>query len=84
MSANQASRVGPRFRGGTALSWERRFELDVWYVDHCSLWLDLRILLMTLLVVLGGRGTNQPGFATMTEFMGSESSTNDTESAQST
>ena len=42
--------------GRNALSWEERFKLDVWYVDHRSLWLDLRILLRTAKTVLTGAG----------------------------
>ena len=42
--------------GRNALTWEEKFELDVWYVDHASLWLDLRILAMTVLKVLWREG----------------------------
>lgn len=56
--------------GRNALSWEQKFELDVWYVDHQSIWLDLKILAMTFWQVLTGRGINQPGHATMPEFLG--------------
>ena len=58
--------------GRNALSWERRFELDVWYVDHCSLLLDLRIIALTIWRVLDREGISEPGQATMTEFLGSE------------
>jgi sugar transferase EpsL len=57
--------------GRNALTWERKFELDVWYVDHWSLLLDLRILWMTVVKVLWREGISQGGHATMTEFMGS-------------
>jgi len=56
--------------GRNALSWEEKFRLDVWYVDHWSLWLDLRILWITLVQVLRRKGINQQGHATMCEFMG--------------
>jgi sugar transferase EpsL len=56
--------------GRNALSWEQKFELDVWYVDHQSFWLDLKILWMTAWQVLRGRGISQPGHATMPEFTG--------------
>jgi sugar transferase EpsL len=56
--------------GRNALTWEEKFELDVWYVDHRSLSLDLRILLMTLLSVLRRDGICEPGQATAREFMG--------------
>ena len=58
--------------GRNALSWEQKFDLDVWYVDHWSLGLDLRILAMTAAGVCSGHGVSQPGEATMREFMGSE------------
>ncbi len=58
--------------GRNALTWEQRFALDVWYVDHWSLWLDIRIILMTIGKVLRGEGVSQPGRATMDEFMGKD------------
>ena len=57
--------------GRNAVDWEERFRLDVWYVDHQSLWLDLRILGLTLVRVLGGDGISEPGAATMSKFTGS-------------
>ena len=57
--------------GRNAVSWEERFRLDVWYVDHHSFWLDLRILWLTLLRVLRADGINEPGAATMSRFTGS-------------
>jgi len=54
--------------GRNALSWAQKFELDVWYVDHMSLALDLQILGRTLLCVLTGRGVAAPGHATMPEL----------------
>jgi lipopolysaccharide/colanic/teichoic acid biosynthesis glycosyltransferase len=54
--------------GRNALSWPEKFALDVWYVDHASLGLDLRILWRTLACVVGGRGVSAPGHATMPEF----------------
>lgn len=56
--------------GRNAISWEERFELDVWYVDHLSLGLDWKILAMTAQRVLGRRDISAEGQATMTEFMG--------------
>jgi lipopolysaccharide/colanic/teichoic acid biosynthesis glycosyltransferase len=56
--------------GRNSTSWEERFALDVWYVDHWSLWLDAEILVRTLATVLGRRGIAQQGHDTMTEFMG--------------
>ena len=57
--------------GRNTLSWEERFKLDVWYVDHQTIWLDLKILWLTLLKVLHGEGINQEGQATMKKFKGS-------------
>ena len=57
--------------GRNAVDWEERFRLDVWYVDHQSLWLDLKILGLTLARVLGGDGISEPGAATMSKFTGS-------------
>jgi lipopolysaccharide/colanic/teichoic acid biosynthesis glycosyltransferase len=58
--------------GRNALSWEEKFRLDIWYVDHWSFGLDLKILWMTLGKVLRREGINQPGQATADEFTGSE------------
>ncbi len=57
--------------GRNTLDWDDRFRLDVWYVDHWSLGLDLKILALTLLKVVRREGISQPGHATMEEFMGS-------------
>lgn len=51
--------------GRNALPWSRRLALDVWYVDHRSLWLDVRILARTAWHILHGRGVRQPGHATV-------------------
>ncbi|MDO9129627.1 MAG: sugar transferase [Anaerolineales bacterium] len=55
--------------GRNAISWEQRFALDMWYVDHLSFWLDLKILVRTVGAVLMRRGITQPGHATISEFM---------------
>jgi len=57
--------------GRNALSWEQKFAYDVWYVDHRSLRLDLKILGLTVWQVLSRRGVNADGEATMGEFEGS-------------
>jgi sugar transferase EpsL len=57
--------------GRNALTWEEKFKLDVWYADHQSLWLDLRILAITVWRVMRRHGITQEGHATMPEFMGS-------------
>lgn len=57
--------------GRNDISWEEKFELDVWYVDNRSLRLDLKILLLTVWKVLRREGISQPGQATAEEFRGS-------------
>ncbi len=57
--------------GRNALTWEQKFEHDIWYVDHWSLWLDLKILAMTLVKTLTREGISPPGQATTEEFWGS-------------
>jgi lipopolysaccharide/colanic/teichoic acid biosynthesis glycosyltransferase len=59
--------------GRNALSWDEKFALDVWYVDHWSFVLDLKILGLTLLSVVRRDGISQDGHVTMPEFMGSAS-----------
>lgn len=63
--------------GRNATTWEERLDLDVWYVDHRSLLLDLRILWLTLGAVLGGRGIRHAGHATMPKFTGSPGPSHD-------
>ncbi|HET7840124.1 MAG TPA: sugar transferase [Terriglobia bacterium] len=63
-----------QIKGRNVLSWEERFQLDVWYVDHRSLGLDLKILFATLFIVLRQEGISADGHATMPEFRGSGSS----------
>lgn len=53
--------------GRNAISWKKKFELDVWYVDHCSFWLDLKIILLTVKKVVVREGIIKEGQAT-TEF----------------
>lgn len=57
--------------GRNALSWEDKFALDVWYVDHRSFRLDLKILAMTIGRVFAGSGVSKEGFATTEKFRGS-------------
>jgi len=56
--------------GRNALTWEQKFELDVWYVDHVSFGLDIKIIALTVWKILTHEGISQPGQATMEEFMG--------------
>ena len=57
--------------GRNAISWERKFELDVWYVDHLNFLLDMRIILLTLAKVVRRQGISAEGCATMQKFTGS-------------
>ena len=56
--------------GRNALSWEAKFQLDVWYVDHRTLWLDIRILWLTVKKVLVRDGISATGEATMPRYTG--------------
>lgn len=56
--------------GRNAISWTKKFELDVWYVDHCSLWLDVKIIFLTIKKVFVREGISQEGQATMEFFTG--------------
>jgi lipopolysaccharide/colanic/teichoic acid biosynthesis glycosyltransferase len=57
--------------GRNAIDWDRKFELDVWYVDNRSLWLDIKILLLTVAKVVRGDGISSRGSVTMPAFTGS-------------
>lgn len=58
--------------GRNAINWEEKFDMDVWYVDNWSLWLDLKILFRTVAVVFNRSGISAEGEATMGEFTGSK------------
>lgn len=58
--------------GRNNLSWEAKFDLDVWYVDHWTFWLDIKILIKTPLKVFKREGITSEGNATAKEFMGSQ------------
>ena len=67
--------AGPVLASGrNLLDWEEKFRLDVWYVDHWSLWLDFQILARTAWKVLKREGVNQPGHATVEYFRGNKGS----------
>jgi lipopolysaccharide/colanic/teichoic acid biosynthesis glycosyltransferase len=59
-------------KGRNALSWKEKFDLDIWYVDHASLGLDAKILVLTVLQVISGRGVHARGHPTMPEFTGGD------------
>lgn len=56
--------------GRNALSWDKKFEFDLWYVDNQSFWLDLKIMLLTVAHLVRPRGISQDGQATMESFKG--------------
>lgn len=58
--------------GRNAITWDEKFDFDLWYIDHWSFWLDIKILFMTLFKVFKREGISQPGRATMDEFMGNK------------
>jgi sugar transferase EpsL len=59
-----------QINGRNTLTWEEKFQLDVWYADNWSLWLDIKILAKTFHKVFAREGINQPGSATAEEFQG--------------
>ncbi|WP_390346331.1 sugar transferase [Variovorax boronicumulans] len=61
-----------QINGRNALSWDEKFKLDVWYVDNHSLWLDIKILWLTVRKVLVRDGISAAGEATMSRFVGSQ------------
>ncbi len=62
-----------QINGRNAITWEQKFELDVWYVDHVSLTLDVKIMALTARKTLKREGINAPGQATIQEFRGTKS-----------
>ena len=61
-----------QIKGRNAISWDEKFVLDVWYVEHAGLWLDIKILLLTAWKILKREGISAPGEATMPRFSGKE------------
>lgn len=59
-----------QIHGRNAITWKERFEYDVWYVDHVSFSLDMKIIFLTILKILKGDGINQPGYFTSEKFTG--------------
>lgn len=58
--------------GRNAINWDEKFALDIWYVEHKSFWLDIKILWMTFLRVIKTSGVNSQNHSTMEEFLGEE------------
>lgn len=67
-----------QINGRNAISWEEKFKLDVWYVDNHSLWLDIKILFLTVKKVMVRDGISAEGEVTMTRFEGNGDATDDT------
>ena len=63
-----------QIHGRNALSWEDKFKEDVWYVNHRSFWLDIKILAITAVKIIQQEGISAKGHATMPEFYGSQES----------
>lgn len=63
--------------GRNAISWEEKFQLDTWYVENQSFWLDIKILLLTVVQVLKRNNINAEGEATVSKFVGSRSDSSD-------
>lgn len=61
-----------QINGRNSITWEQKFEYDVWYVDNVSLWLDIKILFLTLIKVFTSEGINEEGQATSQEFQGNK------------
>lgn len=61
-----------QINGRNAIDWPTRFALDVWYVDHRSFWLDIKIILITIWKVIKRENVNQPGQATIEFFKGNK------------
>ena len=59
-----------QINGRNAITWEQKFALDVWYVDHLSFWLDLKIIVLTMWKIIKREGISQAGQATAEEFQG--------------
>jgi lipopolysaccharide/colanic/teichoic acid biosynthesis glycosyltransferase len=58
--------------GRNAISWKKKFDFDIWYVEHHTFWLDLKIILLTIKKILLKEGITGPGEATMSKFKGNK------------
>jgi lipopolysaccharide/colanic/teichoic acid biosynthesis glycosyltransferase len=56
--------------GRNAITWEEKFRLDIWYIDHRNVWLDLKIIALTFMAVVRRQGINAVGETTMPKFTG--------------
>ena len=58
--------------GRNAISWEKKFELDIWYIEHHTFWLDLKIIFLTIKKIFLKEGISEPGEVTMSKFKGNK------------
>lgn len=72
-----------QINGRNTLSWEQKFQFDVWYIDHLSFWLDIKIIARTFWLVAKRANVNAEGHATMPEFMGTAAENASGEAASS-
>ena len=63
--------------GRNTVTWDTKFAQDLWYVENISLWLDIKIMFLTLWQIVGRKDINQPGHATFEEFMGDNNTRQD-------
>jgi lipopolysaccharide/colanic/teichoic acid biosynthesis glycosyltransferase len=68
-----------QINGRNVISWEEKFKLDVWYVDNWNIWLDIKIILKSIWMMITRQGITQDGRATVDEFMGAEGNLRHTE-----
>lgn len=61
-----------QINGRNAISWDEKFAFDIWYVDHQSFWLDIKIIVLTIVYILRREGINSADSATMPEFIGNK------------
>jgi lipopolysaccharide/colanic/teichoic acid biosynthesis glycosyltransferase len=59
-----------QINGRNSITWEKKFQLDLWYIDHWSLWLDIKILLQTVIKIVSREGVDEDQNTTSSEFMG--------------
>ncbi len=65
-----------QINGRNSISWEEKFAFDLWYIDHWSLWLDLKIMFKTVMAIVSKKDINQAEDVSMSEFMGTAISKN--------
>lgn len=61
-----------QIHGRNSVSWEEKFDMDLWYIEHLSFWIDVKIVIQSVFMVLKREGINSNTHATMEEFMGTK------------